>query len=468
MKILFRSVPFFTIICALLIVQNVQANVSLPSIFGDHMVMQQDTLVTLWGWGKPMEKLTITNSWSNDTLKTAVHNNAEWSVQFKTPKTSEPQSIKIKGYNTVEIKDILMGEVWILSGQSNMEWSVDHGIIDGEELSKNANHNEIRLFHVVWQTSAYPGIDVRGKWVKCTPETMRPFSAIGYFFGEELQQQLNVPVGLISSNWGGTPVEAWIPEPALSSNSRLNEAADVLPYFPWAPTKPGIVYNAMIAPLMPLAIKGVLWYQGEANVDNAYAYTEALTLMVDCWRKGFGTDFDFYFAQIAPFMYYPKETGVQIRDAQRRALNAIPNSGMMMVSDIGDTVDIHPRNKLAAGKRFAHLALNKSYGLKQFPASGPIYLSHQVDGSKVTVHFDDAEGLYSTSKDLEMFELAGSDKKWFPAKATIKGNAVIVQCKQVKEPVYVRYAWSNTATPTLFNKDDLPTSSFTTENWITK
>ncbi len=444
------------------------ANVSLPSIFGNHMVMQQQAEVKLWGWGKPLENIAVKPSWSADTLKTVVNNYGKWSVMLHTPEAGGSHQIHIQGYNTVTIEDILMGEVWLLSGQSNMEWTTRFGIVGGDEAAKNAENNEIRLFNVTLRTSPYKCIDVKGEWVKCTTETMYDFSAIGYFFGDKLNKELNVPVGLISSNWGGTPIESWIPDTEIYASEKLDDASHKIPYFPWAPSKPGVTYNAMIAPIMPFTIKGVLWYQGEANVENAYAYTDFLELLVSNWRKGFHTDFDFYYAQIAPYRDYGGEQGVQIRDAQRRALQCIDHSGMMVVSDIGDTVDIHPRRKIEAGQRFADLALNKTYGKRNFPVSGPLFKSYIIKGNTIEVSFDYNEGLYCKEGDLQWFEVAGEDMKWHKAKAEIKADKIYVSSKKVKKPLQVRFAWHNAATPNLFNKYDLPASCFTTENWMSK
>ncbi|MCW3806627.1 sialate O-acetylesterase [Plebeiibacterium marinum] len=467
MKIKSRKTKSSLVLGLLLVIScsGVRANISLPAIFGNHMVMQQNAEVKLWGWGKPLEGVKVKTSWSADTLHTVVTQNGNWSVSLQTPSAGETHEIAIQGYNKVEIKDVLMGEVWLCSGQSNMEWSVDHGIINGEEAAREAENNEIRLFHVVWKSSPYPCIDLDGQWVKCTPETMRPFSAIGYFFGKELNKKLNCPVGLISSNWGGTPIEAWIPEYEIRSRKKLNDAANKLPHFAWAPNEVAYTYNAMIAPLLPFSIKGVLWYQGEANVDNAYVYTDMLELLVKTWRDKFNTEFDFYYAQIAPFMHYQNDDGVKVRDAQRRALDRISNSAMVVLSDIGDTTDIHPRKKIDAGKRFAQVALNKTYGYEEYPVSGPLFKDYLIKENKIEVLFDYSDGLYCSDKKLTMFELAGEDLQWYPAKAVIKQGKVVVSSGKVSRPVHVRFAWTNAATPNLFNKYNLPASGFTTLEW---
>lgn len=456
-----KSIFIFCFLVAI----NAYSNISLPSIFGDHMVMQQNAEVKIWGWGKPLEDVYLTTSWSKDTLHTVVSQNGNWSVLFLTPKAGEIHEITIQGYNKIVVKDILMGEVWLCSGQSNMEWSVDHGIINGETAAKEADNDEIRLFHVVWKSSAYPLIDLDGEWVKCTPETMRKFSALAYFFGQELNDKTGYPVGLISSNWGGTPVESWIPEYELTSRKELNDAANKLPHFAWAPNDIAYTYNAMIAPLLPLSIKGVLWYQGEANVDNAYAYTDMLKLLVKTWRDKFNSEFSFYYAQIAPYKDYLRDDGVKVRDAQRRALSEISNSGMVVLSDIGDIKDIHPRNKIGAGKRFAYLALNHTYGFRDYPISGPILKGHEINGDSIELLYDFNEGLHATDSTMNMFEVAGEDLQWRFAKAKISNDKVIVYADDLTPIKYVRFAWDNAATPQLFNKDNLPASSFTTYEW---
>jgi sialate O-acetylesterase len=439
-----------------------KANVSLPAIYGDHMVLQQNTTVNLWGWGHPTEEIEVTTSWSEDTLKTVVDPNANWSVKLKTPKAGGPHQIYIQGYNKVSVEDILIGEVWLLSGQSNMEWTTSSGVLNSEEEVKQATNDQIRFFKVANRTSKCISYDVEGQWVVCSPETMPHFSAVGYFFGKKVQENLKVPIGLISSNWGGTPIETWIPKESILSDIELEAAANKLSNVPWAPIEPGVVYNTQIYPILRFSIAGTLWYQGEANTENTDTYTKMMATMIESWRKGFGIHFPFYFAQIAPFAEYGAFSGVEIRDAQRRALS-IPGTGMVVTSDIGDTSDIHPRNKIDVGYRFADLALNKTYHLKEFPVSGPLYKDFTIDKSKVIVEFDYHKGLYNTDKQLNGFELAGEDGNWHSAQAKIQDEKVVVSSAKVTNPKQVRYGWKNAATPNLFNFYDLPASCFTTE-----
>lgn len=440
------------------------SNVSLPAIFGDHMLLQQNAEITLWGWAKPMEKIIVTTSWSTDTFRTEGDNQANWSLRIKTPAAGGPHFMKVQGYNTIEINDILIGEVWLLSGQSNMEWSARLGIEKADEAVKQANQNQIRFFSVTHRTAGTPNYDLDGRWVVCSPESMIDFSAVGYFFGKNIHEILKVPVGLINASWGGTPIEVWTPEPEILQNLRLLEASKAIGEMKWSPREPGRVFNAMIAPLMNFRIAGVLWYQGETNTANPETYTEMMQVLIESWRKGFQNDFPFYYAQIAPWNQYGPFSGAKLREAQRHALK-IPKTGMIVVSDIGDTIDIHPRNKHDVGLRFAHLALNQHYGLEKYPSSGPLYQSHSTEGNKLMIEFSHANGLHAKGKTVNFFEIAGADGIWYPAKATITGNRVILSSVKVKNPVNARFAWSNTASPDLFNGDGLPASCFTTEAW---
>jgi sialate O-acetylesterase len=291
---------------------------------------------------------------------------------------------------------------------------------------------------------------------------MKPFSAIGYFFARKLNKELGVPVGIINSSWGGTPAESWMPEEVFQKDDFLREAAAKQVVVPWGPIEPARIYNAMISPLIQYRIAGVVWYQGEANTINAYAYKEMLTGLIKSWRSKWAYDFPFYFAQIAPYKYEKLFEGVEVRDAQRRVLD-VPNTGMAVISDLCDTLNIHPKNKQDAAMRLANLSLNRYYKKSIAEDSGPLYKDLKVDKNKVIISFDHSEGLHSTGDKLTYFEIAGDDKVFYPADAKIKDQQVIVQSKNVKSPVFVRFAWRNTATPNLFNGANLPASCFTTE-----
>ena len=432
------------------------------------MVLQQNAEVKLWGWAKPFEPVHITMSWNSDTIKTSGDRLGMWKAVIQTTDAGGPHTIGLKGYNEVVINDILMGEIWLCSGQSNMEWSAGSGIDNAEEAIAGANQPQVRLFSVNLRTAAAPQIDLEGEWVVCTPETMKYFSAIGYFFGKEIHSNLNVPVGIINSSWGGTPAETWTSEKVIQSDQQLNEVANKMDTVPWGPTEPGRIFNAMIHPLIPFKLAGVLWYQGEGNVGFPGNYEYLLKTMISSWRKDWGFEFPFYFVQIAPYKYGRPVEGAYLRDSQRKVL-ALSNTGMVVVSDIGNIDDIHPRNKIDVGKRLANLALHQTYGMSEKPISGPLYKKLEIEKGKARVYFDHAEGgLKSDEKNLSYFLIAGEDEVFYKAKATIDGSSVMVSSREVKNPVAVRFAWSNTAEPSLKNQAGLPTSTFRTDDWEVK
>lgn len=461
MKTYIKSLTSF-IFVLLILSQGTKANISLPEVFSDNMVLQQKSEVPLWGWAKTGETVTIKADWMDKEIKVRTGSQGTWKVVLKTPEAGGPYNIRIKGYNELILKNVLIGEVWLCSGQSNMEWSAQSGIQNGEEEIKKANYPEIRLFSVFQATSLYPQDHLTGEWTVCTPETMRSFSAIAYLFAKKLYKELGVPIGLINSSWGGTPAETWMPEETIANDNYLKEAAAKQKPVPWGPVEPGKIYNSMISPLIPFHIAGVLWYQGEANTINAYAYKEILSGLISSWRIKWGYDFPFYYAQIAPYKYGNPYEGVEVRDAQRKALE-VPNTGMIVLSDIGDTLNIHPKNKIDVALRMANLALNRYYKKIQIEDSGPMYKQIVIEKNKAIISFDHSEGLHSAGDKLTCFEIAGDDKVFYPADAKIKGEQVLVSSKKVKSPLAVRFAWSNTATPNLFNGANLPASCFISE-----
>lgn len=439
--------------------------VELPRIFGNGMVLQQKSEVTIWGWGKSGEEITVTGSWDGKAVKVKTSPQARWQLKLSTPAAGGPYTLRIQGYNLIEFADVLIGEVWLVSGQSNMEWSARMGIDSAEQEVAAANYPNIRFFSVSHRTADAPQLDLGGQWMAATPQTMQDFSAVAYFFGRELHQQLGVPIGLINSSWGGTPAEVWMQPEVIATKPELAKTADKHKEVPWCPVTPGSAYYSMIAPLIPYQIAGVLWYQGEANTAFPHTYSELLSTLIGNWRSLWGYEFPFYFAQIAPFAYGRPQEGVMVRDEQRQTLR-IPKTGMVVTSDIGNTEDIHPTNKQDVGRRFANIALNKTYGKKELPVSGPLYREMKVEGNKIRLYFDHAEqGLISQGKELTHFEIAGPDQQFVPAKARIDGNTLVVSAGKVKKPVAVRFAWSNTAEPNLFNTAGLPASSFRTDDW---
>lgn len=438
------------------------ANVSLPGVFGDNMVLQREASVNIWGWAKPGEEIEISSTWSDEIYTTKADKNARWSLEIQTNAKKGPQQLTITGYNQVNLKNLLLGELWLISGQSNMEWSASAGINNAEAAIRNSTNENIRFFTVTHRTAETPQIDLEGKWVESRPETMKYFSAIGYFFAKKLQEELDVPVGVINASWGGTPAEVWMPEELFYKNDTLKNAAKMLEENEWGPIKPALLYNAMIYPISSMKIKGILWYQGESNTINADYYEEIFTRLIKSWRSKWEEDLPFYYAQIAPYDYGEGFAGVKVRDAQRRVLK-LPKTEMIVTSDVGNIHDIHPKNKLTPGIRFANVALAKNYG-KKIKAQSPQFYKTVIKGDKIEVHFKNAEGLKIDPENPQsQFEVAGLDGQFIPMQMKIKKNVIHLKAAAVNKPVSLRFSWHNTATSNIFNEIGLPVSSFITK-----
>lgn len=440
----------------------------MPSILSDNMVMQQKTEVTLWGWTTASdEKITVTGSWNDVPVEVKAFQ-GKWSLQLPTPEAGGPYTVTVEGHEKIVIANVLIGEVWLGSGQSNMQWSPNAGLANAKEEIKNANYPSIRFFHVDRHIAAHPQDDTPGSWVECSPETMQDFSSVAYFFGRKLHQDLQIPVGLIHSSWGGTPVEVWIKDSLISENDELRQAAKKIKEQPWWPNEPGLAYNAMIHPLINFPIAGCIWYQGESNRANPFSYYKSFPLLIASWRDDWKKELPFYFVQIAPYKYDPNNSwdAAVVRDAQLHTMLTVPKTGMAVINDIGNLENIHPINKQDVGKRLALWALAKTYGKSDLEYSGPVYKSMEVENRKAILHFDHAtSGLMTKGKELKEFYVAGADKKFYKAKAKIKAHTVTVSAPEVKVPVAVRFAFSNTALPNLFNKEGLPASAFRTDDW---
>ena len=467
-----KRIFIFSAFCLFLNLTLAFAQIELPSVISENMVLQQQFEAPIWGWTKPGEKISVKASWDQKEITTTADEAGKWMVKLETPKaTSTPQTITI---NETVLKNILIGEVWICSGQSNMQWSVQQSDNAEAEIAA-ANYPEMRLFYVARQFADEPKKDCYGKWTDCNPKSAAGFSAAAYFFGRELYQELGVPIGLIHTSWGGTPAEAWTRKEILASDPEL---AIYLKRFEErvAAAQPGIVprnqrsasslYNAMIAPLLPYGIKGAIWYQGEGNAGEAKLYEKLFPTMIknwrDDWRQG---DFPFYFVQIAPYNYDTPMICALLRDAQRKSLS-MPNTGMAVTMDIGNPNDIHPTNKQDVGKRLALWALAKTYGKQDMVYSGPLYKSMKIEKNKIRLFFDHVgSGLITKNGELTHFEVANEDQQFFPANAKIDGKTVIVSSNQVKKPVAARFAFHNTDEPNFFNKEGLPASSFRTDDW---
>ena len=639
-------------VCFLFFIQSniVFGDVTLPSVIGNNMVLQQNKPIQLWGWAEPGESVSI--EINNNKEKAKTDDNGKWNITMPAMKAGGPFKMEIKGNNTIELTNVLVGEVWICSGQSNMEWSINNGIDDGDAVAAAADDPRIRFFDVPNVIGLKPQHDCGGSWTTCTPETVRAFSAVGYLFGRELRKELDVPIGLIAPNWGGTVAEAWTSEKTLRKLGDFNAALDAIarevadpeaaenqyrekvqrwwsrlesmdsgikenwasPNFDdsswptctvpvgwdidelrdfdgaawfrttfeitpdWTnkeltlllgpiddmdtvwlngtkiggieemgrwyqpreykvaadlvkpgrnvlavrvvdtmgaggmcgkpeavalrangdgketielagqwryhtsvemekmpkwprrldnPNLPTVLSNGMLEPLIPFGIRGAIWYQGESNRTRAKQYQTLFPAMIADWRQRWGQgDFPFYYVQIAPFRYENDQgQAAELREAQMMTLRA-PQTGMVVTMDIGNPDNIHPRNKQEVGRRLALWALAKTYERENIVFSGPLYKSMKIEGDRIRISFDHAEGLKTRDgAPPTCFTIAGADRQFHPATATIEGDTIVVSCAQVSQPIAVRYAWGTADQPNLCNGAGLPASSFRTDDW---
>lgn len=450
---------------------SVLAQVVTPTFISNNMVLQQKFDAALWGWGEPHYPIKITTSWDNIVYQTFTDYNGDWFITVKTPSAGGPYEITI---NTDTLSNVMIGEVWLCSGQSNMQWALEQSEDPEIEIPK-ANFPNIRMFYAARDNARSSNKDVYGQWAECTPEVAKTFSAVAYYFGKELHQQLNVPIGLLHFSWGGSPAQAWTNPEALKKTpegqyylEKFEEKIKNTPpgKLPRNYRDPGANYYGMIKPLIPYGIRGAIWYQGENNVFEHEMYRNIFETMITNWREEWRQgDFPFYFAQLAPYNYSKPLIGAALRDAQRESMS-IKNTGMVVTLDIGNPEDIHPKNKVDVGKRLSLWALAKTYGKNGLVYSGPIYKSMKIEGNKIRIMFDHyGRGLEFKGEKLTHFTISGKDKIFHPANAVIDGNTILVSSEVVKDPVSVRFAFANADVPNLFNKDGLPASTFRTDKW---
>ena len=510
-KILRISAAAFLL--SVILASSLWGELRLPALFTDHMVLQRGKPIHLWGWAEPGEAITV--GIGENRAETLADERGRWRVMLTTMDAGGPFELEIVGYSEeITRTDVLLGDVWVCSGQSNMFWNLRRSE-DGANAISNSNISELRLFSVEKNATRYPVGDVIGHWSRSNPETTPEFSAVAFYFGREIQKELGIPVGLIHSSWGGTRVEPWTPpsgypegkardrflstiEESVSvydesmrgyGSALLNwekERSQALMEGSQAPPKSreltlrGVntnLYNGMIHPLVPFPIRGVIWYQGEANRNDRLAYTEKFQALIRGWRNVWKQgDFPFYFVQLAPFNYsqFPRVktpsplTLPLIWEAQANALT-LPNTGMVTITDVGNLNDIHPRNKETVGHRLGQLALAKTYDRAGLVFSGPRYHSHRVEEGRVHIIFEaTGRGLQSRDEEeLNWFEIAGKDRKFYPAKAKIEDNdnEVVVMNEKVEFPVAVRFGFHESAEPNLVNREGLPAVPFRTDNW---
>ncbi len=449
--------------------------IRLPSIIGSNMVLQRNSEWKIWGWADPGEKIMIRAGWMPTETVAITGEDGKWMTRVPTGNAGGPYMVVVQGKSeTVALENILLGEVWVCSGQSNMDFTIrmfggwDRTYPEERDELLQSGFRDIRLFTVGKDTSIVPRDDCQGRWLVADTATVADFSATAWFYGVELYKNLNVPVGLIASAWGGTSAEAWTPRHIIQDDSSLAYYRDDPNRNTWFPTNTSVLFNTMINPLVRTSIRGVIWYQGEANVNDASTYPDLMAGLIRGWRQAWGRgDFPFYYVQIAPFTYSRAVVGALMREAQLKCLG-IANTGMAVTMDItGDVTDIHPKNKQAVGKRLALWALSGTYGKDNIECSGPLFSGFRTDGRGIRITFDHAgDVLRLTSGGKSSgFMVAGEDRRFVPARAQVEGNTVFVHSEYVKAPVAVRYAFANTSEATLFNSAGLPASTFRTDDW---
>ncbi|MDP4265218.1 MAG: sialate O-acetylesterase [Bacteroidota bacterium] len=456
-----------TFLLGLFVSLQVFSQLRLPSVISSGMVLQQNDSVTLWGWGYNGQQVNAAGSWNNIPSACTVSNLGKWSMKIKTPPAGGPYTLHISSAgNDILLNDVLIGEVWLCSGQSNMEMSYSWGARFIKEDLPTCFNKNIRFFQVPRSASDYPQDDLRGTWQLCDSNSLKTFSAVAYYFGKKLQQDLNVPVGLIHSSWGGTPAEVWTPSEIINGDETLRKAAAELREVPWGPVKPGLNYNGMIAPITKFDIAGAIWYQGEANVGANSTYSRLLTTLIDAWRKKWNKEFPFYYVQIAPYKYGNLNVGALLQEQQTKVMEH-PKTGMVVITDLVDSVtNIHPSNKRDVGIRLANWALAETYQKNIAGYKSPAFKKAVADKDKLIVSFNNAEGgLMTKDKIITGFYVSGEKEEWLPAEAKIDNDHIIVWNKKLKQPVYARYGFSNTLTGNVFGKSGLPLCPFRSDNW---
>ena len=508
-----RIVPLaFLLLFTLFAPAMSRAETTLPNVFSDHMVLQRNLQNPVWGWDEPGTQVTVKIGDQSHTAKAGQ--DGQWQVKLDAMDVGDPLTLSVSGSSQVEIKDVLVGEVWVCSGQSNMQWTVSNS--NDPDLERlTANYPEIRLITVPNRASQDSEKNFDGQWVHCSPETVNDFSAVGYFFGRQLYQTLNVPIGLIDNAWGGSAAEAWVNRDVLTKDGKyealltrwegteksynheveMNKYKDRVkeweekvkaakaagknpPGRPRAPRnpltgnhRPGNLYGGCLHPIIGYGIKGAIWYQGESNAGRAYQYRTLFPLMIQNWRDEWKQgDFPFYWVSLADFRREAPAPGdsswAELREAQTMT-HALPNTGEAIITDLGEADDIHPRNKQDVAKRLARLALKNEYGY-DIVARSPMYQSHEVNGNKVILTFDTFGSNLDTFDVREPigFTIAGEDRVFVPATARIvAGNNIEVWSDNVQNPVSVRYAWADNPVCNVQNTAGLPMTPFRTDDW---
>ncbi|MCG2616535.1 sialate O-acetylesterase [Terrimonas sp. NA20] len=449
------------------------AQVQLPSLFADNMILQRKSTPPIWGKSVRNAKISIKTSWNNKTYTATASDKGTWKVNVETAEAGGPYTITIKsGSETRTLSNVLLGEVWLCSGQSNMEMPVrgamNQPVLNANEIYLEADNPLIRIYKMERIAAGTPQDSCTGVWRESSAEVVKYFSTIGYLYAQLLQKKLNVPVGIIGSYWGGSAIQPWMTPESLADFG-IKVPADLSKMT--VPRRAAAsLYHGMIAPLEGYGIRGFLWYQGESNVEEPALYKRLLPALVKSWRSKWNNpELPFYYVQIAPYEYNGADSlrSAFLREAQLKALDSISNSGMAIALDAGEKTCIHPADKAIVARRLAYIALNKTYNFKGIAYNGPVYQSHTVTDGKVNIQFRNAEnGITAYYKPVTLFEIAGSDKVFYPAEALItKEKGITVWSDKVKVPVAIRYAFRNWVKGEIYNNEGIPMSSFRTDDW---
>lgn len=453
---------FFTI--AVFITVSLQAKITMPSVFSNNMVIQQQTNASIWGWGVPLQIVKITANWApSDTVNVVVSGEGYWKTNIRTIGAGGPYTLKIftSSDDEIVLQNVMLGEVWLCSGQSNMEWKPSYNILNKNEEIAQANHPEIRIFQIPNMTATTPQNNCVASWELCTSETMKNTSAVGYFFARQLSEKLNVPVGIIVSAWGGTPYETWTKEELIVNNPVLKSVTQFTEN-KYRPNLPGTCYNAMINPVIPFSVSGVIWYQGESNLGNNY-YGLGLQTMINGWRSDFGKNFPFYLVQIAPFDCQSKNNEeALLREQQELVTKLTPNSGIVIISDLVDDIsNIHPLDKKNVGIRLANLALGETYKILPEGYKSPSFESMSIEKGALVVTLKDAQtGIVCKGDKIIGLKIAGEDGKFVDADGKMKGNKIIVSSAKIAHPKYMSYCFDDATIGNLFSISGLPVAPF--------
>lgn len=453
----------------ILVSTAVSAKVILPPVIDHNMVLQQKTNTTLWGKASPSAKVKIRTSWNGKSYNTQTGSDSLWRVSVSTPTAGGPFNITFDDGEKLILKNILIGEVWVCSGQSNMSMPVkgfkNQPVAGSDALLQHAENPKIRLMQIQRQYAVTPEFDCKViPWTAANAQSVSEFSAVGYIYAKILQEKLKVPIGIIMTAWGGTKIEAWMNSGSLDSLPFIKKSTQKNKI---THNSQSVLYNAMINPIVGYAIKGVIWYQGEANRSNYQQYDQLMGAMVKGWRKAWNIGkWPFYYVQIAPFKYDGTNNSAFLREAQLKASALIPNSGMVVSLDVGKETFIHAPDKTTIAQRLSLWALANNYGMTKLAYASPVYQSMHINGDTLEVDFEHAvNGLSTFGKDLTGFEIAGIDKQFYPATAKITSKGVMVSGQKVKKPVALRYAFKDWAIGSLYNTEGLPASPFRTDNW---